>query len=274
MVELMTDETVLALLESFVESNTEAAHVVTLTDEELAVLEVRDSRIPIPLPWLASQDREQWSVLCTAALRSLVAAGIARAPHAPTSADSTDLELRADVHGVLTIRRKCLRWLRAEMLRGSNRDGSSRSIFRIDSHIVLEEAISPQGIHAFSITRIDEAIARLMRGLGLDSSVTFGDTSLPPSLDEKEILSGQADRLNDANAIMIVTSGNLEGETPGERAGMYIFDNEICLVRTAVDTSGDRLAMESVDPARVGQHLRLLLSPPAISEVSGVHEEI
>jgi hypothetical protein len=137
--------------------------VIALTDEEIAVLDGDlAERGPVPLPWLDGKDKAARELACQVALRGLAARrlvvplGTEGGGAAGGEIGRERIALRDDLRAVLAMRRSA--HAVAFALRGS--DGRMRLLY-LGTSGALEEAISPGGLHGFTVVARAAAAERL-----------------------------------------------------------------------------------------------------------------
>ena len=145
--------------------------VIALTDEEIAALDGDlAARGPVPLPWLDTKDTAARELACQVALRGLAArrlvipfgaAGGEADGEAGRGAGGGEagreyIALQDDLRAVLAMRRSA--HAAAFALRES--DGRMRLLY-LGGSGALEEAISPGGLHGFTVVGYTDAADRL-----------------------------------------------------------------------------------------------------------------
>ena len=146
--------------------------VIALTDEEIAALDGDlAERGPVPLPWLDGKDKAARELACQVALRGLAArrlvvplgteGGGAEGGEVGRGAQGGEvgterIALRDDLRAVLAMRRSA--HAVAFALRES--DGRMRLLY-LGTSGALEEAISPGGLHGFTVVARAAAAERL-----------------------------------------------------------------------------------------------------------------
>jgi len=145
--------------------------VIALTDEEIAALDGDlAARGPVPLPWLDTKDTAARELACQVALRGLAArrlviplgaAGGEADGEVGRGAGGGEvgreyIALQDDLRAVLAMRRSA--HAAAFALRES--DGRMRLLY-LGSSGALEEAISPGGLHGFTVVGYADAADRL-----------------------------------------------------------------------------------------------------------------
>jgi hypothetical protein len=141
--------------------------VIALTDEEIAALDGDlAARGPVPLPWLDTKDTAARELACQVALRGLAARRLviplgAAGGEAGRGVGGGEvgreyIALQDDLRAVLAMRRSA--HAAAFALRES--DGRMRLLY-LGSSGALEEAISPGGLHGFTVVGYADAADRL-----------------------------------------------------------------------------------------------------------------
>jgi hypothetical protein len=142
--------------------------VIALTDEEIAALDGDlAERGPVPLPWLDGKDKAARELACQVALRGLAARrlvvplGTEGGGEVGRGAGGGEvgrerIALRDDLRAVLAMRRSA--HAVAFALRES--DGRMRLLY-LGTSGALEEAISPGGLHGFTVVARAAATERL-----------------------------------------------------------------------------------------------------------------
>ena len=132
--------------------------VIALTDEEIAALDGDlAARGPVPLPWLDTKDTAARELACQVALRGLAARRLVIPLGAAGGEVGREyIALQDDLRAVLAMRRSA--HAAAFALRES--DGRMRLLY-LGSSGALEEAISPGGLHGFTVVGYADAADRL-----------------------------------------------------------------------------------------------------------------
>lgn len=142
--------------------------VIALTDEEIAALDGDlAERGPVPLPWLDGKDKAARELACQVALRGLAArrlvvplgtegGGAVGRGAGGGEVGRERIALRDDLRAVLAMRRSA--HAVAFALRES--DGRMRLLY-LGTSGALEEAISPGGLHGFTVVARAAAAERL-----------------------------------------------------------------------------------------------------------------
>jgi hypothetical protein len=161
-------DTTAALVDDLVRRATEhQVEVIALTDEELAALEGLDSRHVAPFPWLNEHSPEQREIAAAAALRGLMARGIAVASELDgehSRESDISVALPPDVHATLGMRRSAAWILLAEQR--TEAAHRFRVLYGQRDEVVLDEMVSDGGLHVFSV---------LPAAMAADALVAFVD---------------------------------------------------------------------------------------------------
>jgi hypothetical protein len=127
--------------------------LIALTDEEIAALGAGPADLgPVPLPWLATKDEADRELACQVALRGLAARrlviplGREDAPAGGLDIDRQHVALHDDLRAVLAMRHSA----RAVICALRESDQRIRLVY-LGVTGVLEEAISPGGLHGFTV---------------------------------------------------------------------------------------------------------------------------
>lgn len=223
--------------------------VIALTDEEVAALDgdLADPG-PVPLPWLADKDRSSRELACLVALRGLAArrlivplgpAGGAEGGDAGGAEGGEIVALRDDLRAVLAMRRTA----HAVVFALRQPDNRMRLMY-LGTSGALEEAISPGGLHGFTVVAPAAVAGRL---------AAFGDpedaaaTSLHGEWDwtrERELSLAEIARgaelpgVADARSVTMVTR-LVFGSTAGEQR-MTVYAKEAgVIVAYPADARGE-----------------------------------
>jgi len=147
----------------------EVTHVVTLTDEEVTILDGLQNPQIVALPWLDAQEGADRSLVGRVALRSLLARGlVVPSEEAAPAVDDGDprvgIEAAPEVTGPLVLRRTATAIVSAERTTAIGRHWVYLYLHEDDR--VLEEEVAPSGHHSFSVYPLSEVSGRL--GVFLD----------------------------------------------------------------------------------------------------------
>lgn len=141
----------------------EVTHVVTLTDEEVVILDGIETSQIVPLPWLDAQEGADRSLVGRVALRSLLARGLVvpstQHTPGPDGEPQVGIEASPEVTGPLVLRRTALAILSAERTTALGKHWVY--VYLHDDDLVLEEEVAPSGHHAFSVYPLSDLPSRL-----------------------------------------------------------------------------------------------------------------
>ena len=130
----------------------EPVPVIALTDEELAALDGGPSAPPVaPRPWLDQQDDACRELLCQVALRSLATRGIVVPTGAVEDGGRGVVAMHRDLRAALLMRHSALALVAAQ--RQTAAETVHRMLFLHEGGAVLEEDVSPHGVHRLKIGR-------------------------------------------------------------------------------------------------------------------------
>ncbi|BDZ43158.1 hypothetical protein GCM10025865_24570 [Paraoerskovia sediminicola] len=153
----------------------EAVHAITLTDEEVVILDGLERDQLVVLPWLSQQDADR-ALLGSVALRSLLARGMVwPVEPAPRSEDGIAIEAVPEITGTLVLRRSAGAILTAH--RASSDAESWWYGYLHDGRTVLEEDVMESGHHTFGVYDLDLLTERL--GPFLDPTTAARTDSAP-----------------------------------------------------------------------------------------------
>lgn len=126
----------------------ESTHVVTLTDEQLMILDGVQHEQIVPLPWLDEQEGADRSLVGRVALRSMLSQGLVSS--APGK-DGADVSIQAipEITGPLVLRRTAQAIMSVE--RTTSLGKSWVFCYVHDGSGILEEDVSTSGHHRFSV---------------------------------------------------------------------------------------------------------------------------
>jgi hypothetical protein len=241
--------------------------VIALTDEEIAVLDgdLAD-RGPVPLPWLGEKDKASRELACQVALRGLAARRLV----VPLGTESggevgrgagggevgrESIALRDDLRAVLAMRRSA--HAVAFALRES--DGRMRLLY-LGTSGVLEEAISPGGLHGFTVVAYAAAADRLAAFADPEdaavASLRPGPETEPRVLPLTEIAGGaEIPAMAGARSVTMVTRLVFGSDAGEQRLTVYAKEAGV-VVACPADASGAQ-ALRFAEVSRSGLRERL-----------------
>ena len=229
----------------------ETTALVTLTDEEVVILDGLDNAQLVPTPWLDAQDGDR-SLLGRVALRSLLARGLV----VPTGATDTELGIEAtpDITGPLVLRRTARALLVAH--RTTSLDTSWVYLYLHEDDVVLEEEIGTSGHHTFRVYPLGSMAERL--AAYLDPAQVTGEDGTPTTIDADDFAkrAPTLPGLADAQAVTVLTAARA-GEDHVRTVSVYTGPSAVHLVQGSAE--GTDTGPRTVDVAEISaQTLRSL----------------
>jgi hypothetical protein len=228
--------------------------VIALTDEEIAALDGDlAERGPVPLPWLDGKDKAARELACQVALRGLAARrlviplgaerdGKAEGGEVGRGAEGGEvgrgyIVLRDDLRAVLAMRRSA--HAVAFALRES--DGRMRLLY-LGTSGALEEAISPGGLHGFTVVARAAAAERLAAFADPEDAAVVspepGRESEPRVLPLAEIARGaEIPALTGVRSVTMVTRLVFGSDAGEQRVTVYAKEAGV-VVACPADASG------------------------------------
>lgn len=236
----------------------EVTHVVTLTDEEVTILDGLQNPQLVVLPWLDAQEGADRSLVGRVALRSLLARGLV-VPTEEQAAGQADadgapqvqIEAVPEVTGPLVLRRTASAILSAERTTSLGKHWVYLYLHEDDR--VLEEEVGPSGHHAFSVYPLAEVAGRV---------AVFADPAAKAVLDGRsqtftpDELAAQAPTLPElADAVAVTTlAGVRAGSDVLVQVSVYATPDGVYVVRGTEhgeDGAPVTLTLSEVGPATV-----------------------
>lgn len=233
----MSEQQLAVIRELIIRAEAEPLPVIALTDEEVAALDGEITELgPVPMPWLAGKDERSRELACQVALRGLAARRLV-VPLDEEGDGPQRVALRDDLRAVLVMRRTA--HAAAFALRQS--DGRMLVLY-LGTSGALEEAISPGGIHGFTVVGLDAVPGRLAAFADPDDVAATSASPEPgPSrlLRLADIATGaQLSGVTGARSVTMVTR-LLFGSADGERR-LTVYAREAgVIVACPADTGGE-----------------------------------
>lgn len=231
----MSEQQLAAIRELITRAKAEPLPVIALTDEEVAALDGEVAELgPVPMPWLAGKDEQSRELACQVALRGLAARRLV----VPLDSDGDGpqrMALRDDLRAVLVMRRTA--HAAAFALRQS--DGRMLVVY-LGTCGALEEAISPGGIHGFTVVGLDAVPGRLAAFADPDDVAPAPPEHGPSRvLRLADIAAGaQFPGVTGARSVTLVTR-LLFGSAEGERRLTVYAKEAGVIVASPADTGGE-----------------------------------
>jgi hypothetical protein len=236
--------------------------VIALTDEEIAALDgdLAD-RGPVPLPWLDEKDKASRELACQVALRGLAARrlvvplGTEGGGAGGGEVGRGSIALRDDLRAVLAMRHSA--HAVAFALRES--DGRMRLLY-LGKSGALEEAISPGGLHGFTVVAHAAAADRLAAFADPEdaavASLRPGPETEPRVLPLAEIARGaEIPAMAGARSVTMVTRLVFGSDAGEQRLTVYAKEAGV-VVACPADASGAQ-ALRFAEVSRSGLRERL-----------------
>ncbi|MEL7975462.1 hypothetical protein AAG589_06315 [Isoptericola sp. F-RaC21] len=180
-----------------------ATHVVTLTDEQVMILDGLDREQIVPLPWLDEQEGADRALVGKVALRALLSQGVV-VPGPGRDDDEVSLEAVPDITGPMLLRRTAQAILSAE--RVTSIDRSWVVCYLHDDAGVLEEEVSTSGHHRFSVYPVAYLGERLSTYLDPIAAAARDGEPLRLSTAELEERGATMPELTEARAVTTVSA--------------------------------------------------------------------
>ena len=241
--------------------------VIALTDEEIAALDGDlAERGPVPLPWLDGKDKAARELACQVALRGLAARRLV----VPLGTDGGGagggevgrerIALRDDLRAVLAMRRSA--HAVAFALRES--DGRMRLLY-LGTSGALEEAISPGGLHGFTVVARAAAAERLAAFADPEdsaaASIKPGRESEPRVLALAEIARGaEIPAMAGVRSVTMVTRLVFGSDAGEQRLTVYAKEAGVVVACPADASGAPALRFAEVSRSGLRERLADLLS--------------
>ncbi len=238
--------------------------MIALTDEELCALDGGPSVGQVaPLPWLNAQDEAARDLACEVAIRGLTARSLIVA--AVSASGAAGYELDHDLKTTLDIRRSSRSIVVAQRQSSA---GSLTSVLYLRDEGVLEEVVSPGGLHAFSILPCTIAATRLAALSDLAGAARDNAASQPRTLSLASIATGTP--IDGGGTVRSVTVvGHIGRDNAGQpsdrRAAVYALADRVLITEPvpSSDHAEAMLLITEVSPGQLIQRMNELLSTPA-----------
>lgn len=147
------------IVELFAAARAEPLRVVDLTDEEIAGLDGPDADHVAPMPWYRLRSVDDQELAATVALRGMLSRGLLRlsGDHSPDG--EAVLDLPPDVLAALALRHEARAIVIADQQVES---GVETRVLYQHPEGVLTEAVNAGGVHRFTVSTTDLALADLV----------------------------------------------------------------------------------------------------------------
>jgi len=222
----------------------EPVPVIALTDEELAALDGGPGAPPVaPRPWLDRQVESSRELVCQVALRGLAARGIVVPTGAVEDGGRSVVAMHQDLRAVLLMRHDALALVAAR--RQGTDESAHRVLFVHEDGAVLEEDVSPHGVHRLTVTSAAMAAERL--ATFVDPAGAADEQRQEPArpVSLAEIAAGDGlPRIDDVRYLTLVgrlTAPASEGAAPPDarRMTVYALPDRVVLAEPAVVGPGE-----------------------------------
>lgn len=152
----MSEEQLAVIKDLIARAEAEPLPLIALTDEEIAALDGEIAELgPVPMPWLADKDEASRTLACQVALRGLAARRLA-VPLGTDGDGQQRVALHDDLRAVLVMRRSA----HGAAVALRQPDGRMLVVY-LGVSGALEEAISPGGVHGFTVVSLGAVAGRL-----------------------------------------------------------------------------------------------------------------
>jgi hypothetical protein len=243
----------------------EPVPVIALTDEELAALDGGPGAPPVaPRPWLDQQDEASRELVCQVAFRGLAARGIVVPTGAVENGGRAVVAMHQDLRAVLMMRHDALALVAAR--RQGTDESADRVLFLHEDGAVLEEDVSPHGVHRLTVTCAATAAERL--AAFVDPAGAAGERRPEPTrpVSLAEVAAGDGlPRVDDVRYLTLVgrlTAPAFEGAALPDvrRLTVYALPDRVVVAEPAALSSGETgLTLAAVGAAALRARLAALL---------------
>ena len=231
--------------------------VVSLTDEELALLDGPGADHVAPLPWFDTVPPEQRDTALAVAARNLVVRGLALPAFPHESTGSVSVALPDDVHAVLAARRAASTVLIAQ--RRTAEASATRVLYVQGDDGVVEEHVTSGGLHTFTAGSPEAALRELTGFVDPDGAATHD--GIPVELELSDVASGAvaAGPLAESRYVTVVwvTTLGPAGEPVERRLSLYALPERLDIAEPLADRAV--LAVRAVGPGSLLNALRQTL---------------
>jgi hypothetical protein len=208
--------------------------VIVLTDEELAVLAAGPAGPRVaPMPWLDDHDEPAREVALQVALRGLIARGLA------ATGDAGAINVHAEIAAALAMRHT---WRAVILAERQEAAGAVTRVLYLHDGGVLEETVSPGGLHDLTVTALPAAAGRLAGFCDPAGTATDHGSDGPRTVPLGDIAAGDPPA-EIAAARHVTALDRIErraGDRPAERRfTVYALDDRVVLAEPA-SIHGDR----------------------------------
>ena len=247
----MSDDLASVIRELTARAEAEPLPLIALTDEEIAALGAGPADLgPVPLPWLATKDEAERQLACQVALRGLAARQLV-VPFGPDGGRES-VALHDDLRSVLAMRHSA----RAVICALRESDQRMRLVY-LGVTGALEEAISPGGLHGFTVLAHTAVAGRLAAFADPEEAAADvlpnGREAPPRILPLAEIAGGAQLPVTGARSVTMVERlvfGDADDEQREQRLTVYARKADV-VVASPVEADGEQ-ALRFTEVTRAG----------------------
>jgi hypothetical protein len=249
--------------------------VIALTDEEVVALGGGPADPgPVPLPWLAGRDTAALELACQVAMRGLAARRLV-VPLGPDEGFDSGpgdgrqyVALHDDLRAVLAMRHSA----RAVVFALRQSDERARLIYQ-GATGALEEAISPGGLHGFTVVAHADAVERLA-AFADPAEAAPADLSAEPAARSRvvplaEIARGAKIPVTGARSVTMVTRLAFDATAAEQRLTVYAKEAGVVVASPADAGEAPALRFAEVDRSGLRDCLAGLLDVPGLGVRAG-----
>lgn len=267
----MSEDLVSVIRSLTARAESEPLPLIALTDEEIAALGAGPADLgPVPLPWLAARDEAERELACQVALRGLAARrlvvplGSDDKPGGPRDRQEY-VALHDDLRAVLAMRHSAHAVLAA--LRQSDQ---RMRLYYLGSTGALEEAISPGGLHGFTVVNhavVAERLADFADPAGVAAAGPRSGREAPPRiLSLADIAQGAKLPVTDARSVTMVSELAFDGTAGEQRLTVYAKETGV-IVASPAETDGEQgLEFAEVTGPGLRDRVAALLPVPELAD--------
>lgn len=228
--------------------------LLVLTDEQIAGLDGADRPQFVAEPWLAERPAQR-EVAAEVAMRTLLAAERVHEVRDPGTGRRR-WQAEPTITGCLLLRRTAPTFTTAER---TVQTPQGPEVQRLHHYVhpdgVLEEEVTPSGLHRFTPLRVEQAAARLAVVVDREgvAGTSPGPTAQPLVVRGSELAAGHppADRLAAANALVVLTAVRAD-DGAVRQVSIAVAEDEVLLMEAEGPAAEDPpLRVRPLDAAQV-----------------------
>jgi hypothetical protein len=249
-------------------------YLLRLTDEELAVLQPRDTERSIaPTPHLRNMTGEQREWVLATALRSLVSRELVqignmdeldtlvRSEESGDTEVDVDMRITPEADLVLVLRRSADRALAVEQTTAGGTTYAFAYVHRPD--LILIERVTAGGLHLFSLAQSADDAAEFLQLILDPFSIADEDGPVqrlgPEALDRDHVEPPLRDVIDNA---LVVGQAVVLADSPGPLVMTYATGSELWTVRVEKPQAPTGITARAVDQRSLRNTITELLLPP------------